>query len=238
MTTLGAPASLPAPPLARPTQARNRLRRGSVLARVLFHLAFALSFGVGCGALIVWPQWVAMDGSRSALGIQQARAEELQQRLDTARAMMGRLRLWDDSNRRVFLREEAHQLARLVRSVSARYGLRTERFSLSRRQARRWPSLTLESNADGTSGGQVASRSVHMVLTGPFESVFNAVSALCEQQLLFLPERWALFPVSPVPGEAHGDVRVELMATIFVIEEPEGSGPSLYLPPDAAEDTE
>ncbi len=211
-------------------------RRPSRGARALYHVSLAVTFATAGGALMVWPQWIAMDGARTAFEIQQSREKELSERLDVVRGMQGRLRSWDQEGRRVMLPEEAAGYPTLVQAVARREGAQVLGVKVTNRPSPRWRSLTLHaaewSGEQPAAAGEIRPRSVRVLLTGSFDSVFRSVASLGEQQLLFIPDRWSLVPLQGKPATAGSgatqlnsaagqrQVRAEVWATVFVVEDP------------------
>src|SRR5688572_11515291 len=91
-------------------------------ARWLFHGSLAVAFAAAGGALLVWPQWIAVDGTRAALAIQQERETEITDRLEVVRQLNERLRDWQRKDRRVFLPHEARRYPAVVRAVAEKQG--------------------------------------------------------------------------------------------------------------------
>lgn len=189
------------------------LMHGSVLAA---------SFAVGATAL-VWPQWLAVDGARTALAIQLEREQEFEDRLDTLRAMNERLRDWQQDGRRVFLRQELVGYGNVVKQVAQREGAQVAKVQVTAQPASRWRTVSMRQFAGDQQtevAGEIQPRSVRVVLTGSFDGVYRTVAALTRQQQLFLPERWDIAPAAP-GADAGGALRAEVWATVFAVQEPE-----------------
>lgn len=185
----------------------------------------------------MWPQWIAKDGARTALEIQQSRETELSERLDLVRGLQGRLRSWDQEGRRVMLPEEAASYPMLVQAVARREGAQVLGVKVTNRLSPRWRSLMLHA-AEWPGGqpvaaaGEIRPRSVRVLLTGSFDSVFRSIATLGEQQLMFIPDRWTLVPATGASASTGSgsallnrtagqrQVRAEVWATVFVVEDP------------------
>jgi len=172
---------------------------------------------------VVWPQWLELEGARSALALQRTREEEFSDRLDTLRAMNERLRDWDQDGRRVFLRDELIRIDRVVKQVAAREGSQVARCQVTAQPGSRWRTVSMRDIAGGhqsEAAGEIQPRSVRVVLTGSFDGVYRTVASLTRQQQLFLPERW---DIAPAPGNADGsgNLRAEVWATVFAVHEPD-----------------
>lgn len=201
----------PAPRKAR--RATRWLMHGSVLLA---------SFAVGATAL-VWPQWLAVDGARSALAVQQEREQEFEDRLVMLRTMNERLRDWQQDGRRVFLRQELTSFERVVQQVARREGSQVAKVQVTTQPSSRWRSVSMRQFAGGDQSdatGEIQPRSVRVVLTGSFDSVYRTVASLTRQQQLFLPERWDIAPAAG-GADAGGALRAEVWATVFAVQEPE-----------------
>lgn len=175
------------------------------------------------GVALVWPQWLALDGARTALEIQRAREQEFTERLELLRSMNERLRDWDQDGRRVFLRDELKAYDKVVRQVAAREGARVAKVQVTAQPASRWRSVSLRqlgARGEYESAGEIQPRSVRVVMTGDFDSIYRTVASLTRQQQLYLPERWDIAPAAP-GAEAGGALRAEVWATVFAVHEPE-----------------
>ncbi|MGV3722380.1 MAG: hypothetical protein ACO1SX_15845, partial [Actinomycetota bacterium] len=174
-------------------------------------------------AALVWPQWLALDGARTALAIQQEREQEFEDRLETLRAMNERLRDWQQDGRRVFLRPELTSFGRVVQQVARREGSQVAKVQVTSQPSSRWRSVSMRQFAgddQSEATGEIQPRSVRVVLTGSFDSVYRTVASLTRQQQLFLPERWDIAPAT-AGADAGGALRAEVWATVFAVQEPE-----------------
>jgi hypothetical protein len=202
--------------------------------RLAFHGSLAVAFLAVGATLLVWPQWLAADGSREALELQREREQYLSERLDLVRAMNERLREWKTEGRRIFLPGEVKRYPLLVRAVARQHGTFVARVQVTNRPSARWRPLMVTTDpwldedvdpygdsylpAEATAGG-VQSRSVLLVMTGSWNSVYKTVASLSQQQQLFIPERWELAPYN-APGAEGKQVRAAIWATVFVAREP------------------
>lgn len=231
----------PVPPSAPAAAASVQQRKSGRGARIALHLSLGLTFATAGAAFMIWPQWMEMDGAKTALEIQQGRERELNDRLETVRSMQGRLRSWDQEARRVLLPEELSGYNGLVQAVAQREGAQVLGVKVTQRPSPRWRSLSLHAasvvDEEGGAAGEVQPRAVRVVLTGSFNSVYRSISSLCEQQLLFIPDRWTLGPAPVAPaagslrpaalgvaapaGAGERQLRAEIWATVFVVQDPE-----------------
>lgn len=206
-------------------------RRGK-LARVAFHGSLFLSFAAAAGALLVWPQWLLVEGSRQSLELQMTHEHELQDRLDGLRAVSGRLRDWQANSRRVFVADELDRYPAQVKAVAVHEGAALEAAQVTMRPVPRWRSVSVQSDAwaesDGVSGGEIQPRAVRVVLTGSFSSIYRTVGTLCGQQQLFIPDRWDITPAPAAPAgksaagtPTAGRLRAEVWATVFLVRQPD-----------------
>lgn len=196
--------------------------RWAGMRRWLYHGTFLVACAAGGGALLVWPQWVALDGARSTLEIHQEREKEFTERLDAARAAAGRLRLWEKEARRVFLTEELKRYPVLVQAIGKRQGATVLKVQVTQARPARWRSVALDRTGGdlaSESAGEIRPRAVRVVLKGSFDSVYRTVTALSQQQQLFIPERWDLS--ANAPGVPKGEVRAEILGTVFAVQQPE-----------------
>lgn len=212
-------------PRSEPTDTPQPRRASGGFRRWLYHGTLLAACAAGTGALVVWPQWVAVDGARAALELQQEREKELTDRLDAARAAAGRLRLWEKDARRVFLAEELTRYPVLARAIGKREGAAVVKAQVTQARPARWRSLTLDRSGVDSGGevaGEIRPQAVRLVLKGPFDGIYRTVSALSQQQQLFLPERWELVS----QGVGKGEVRAEIWATVFVVQQPGDDTPA------------
>ncbi len=195
-------------------------------ARGLVHAGLFFAFATVGGTLLIWPQWLAADGSRAALRIQAEREEELSGRLDGLRAMNDRLRAWDQRGRRVFQMDEIRAYPRLVKALATRHGAEAGKVLVTGRPSPRWRGVTVQVNSpDGEmSAGEIQPREVRLVLKGTFDGVYRTVAALCQQNQLFIPDRWSMVPsAAPAGAAVRGEsVRADIVGTVFVAHEPDG----------------
>jgi len=207
-----------------PSRVKNpRPRSRNRATRWLIHGAvFSAALLVG-GIGLVWPQWLAVDGARAALAVQQEREQDFQDRLDSVHALNSRLHDWQNDSRRVFLPEELNRYGRVVQSVARREGVQVLKYQVKASSGGRWRAVALQQfGADGHAevAGEIQPRSVRVVLTGSFEGVYRAIAALNQQQQLFLPDQWDIAPAAP-NGAEGGALRAEVTATVFTVQEPE-----------------
>jgi hypothetical protein len=206
---------------------RPRRVIGGNVKRWLFHGLLASAFAAGGGALLVWPQWIAVEGARTALEIQRERERELSERLDALRAQNNRLRLWEREGRKVFLPEELERYPLLAQAVGKREGVSLIKATVTEASSPRWRAVTLERvSALGSTGpaGEIRPRAVRVILKGSFDSVYRTVGGLCMQQQLFVPDRWDLAPQG-APGGGRV-IRAEVWGTVFVAQEPQDTAPA------------
>lgn len=203
---------LPTAPEPAPRPARRPGPR-----RWLYHIVLAAAFVSGGGALLVWPQWVALDGATTTLQIQQDREQELSERLDGVRAGVGRLRLWDRGGRRVFLADELSRYPVLAQAVAKRAGATVARVEVTQARPSRWRAVTLDKSGGDVNdtAGEIRPQLVRVVVKGGFDAVYRTIAGLTQQQQLFVPERW------DVSGGPRGDLRAEVLGTVFVVHQPE-----------------
>lgn len=209
--------------------------------RLVLHIAASCASAALAGAILVWPQWVLLDGSRSALTVQQSREHELNDRLANLRLLTGRLRDWKRSERRVLLLPEVATYARQVRATAAQEGAVAAAVEITDRPCSRWrpariSALGLE-EAVGDQAGEIQPRAVRIVLRGTFSSIYRTVAALTTDQWIFVPDRWdiaagetpAAASSTDTTGEAsqRRTLRAELWATVFLAREPETAPVSL-----------
>src|SRR5687768_5028415 len=112
--------------------------RGS---RWLFHGMLFLALSATGGGLIVLPQWIALDGARSSLAVQQERDRVLTERLEALQAMQGRLRSWQQDERKVFLSSEVARYPILVGAAARKSGAHLKALNISASESRRWAAL-------------------------------------------------------------------------------------------------
>jgi hypothetical protein len=209
---ISSPARTPRPP------SRNR-----GLARFLLHSTlFSAALGVA-GVALIWPQWTAVDGARSALAIQEEREQEFADRLDSLRSLNERLRDWQNEGRRVFVQDELRAYARTVKSLAKREGAQVVKVQVAAAHGARWRSVSMQQFAqDGRAevAGEIQPRAVRLVLTGTFDGIYRTVANLTQQQQLFIPDRWDIAPAAP-GADAGGMLRAEVLATVFTVQEPE-----------------
>ncbi|MBM3457176.1 MAG: hypothetical protein FJX77_01380 [Armatimonadetes bacterium] len=212
----------------RVTPASPPRRTLPVLRRLLFHGALAVASCVVAGTILVWPQWVALDGARAALAVQVSREEEITERLTTMRTLLQSLREWKKTERRVLLPEELRSLASLVRTAAAQEGARAAAVEVTDRPSMRWRNMAipgggLEDAAGDEAAGEIRPRVVRLVLVGSFDSVYRTVAGLASQQWLWIPDRWDLSVQPGAAGTAASgsrSLRAEVCGTVFVVHEP------------------
>lgn len=205
------------------TANRNPKPRRSRAARWLVHGSLFVGALVVGGVGLVWPQWLALDGARSALEVQQEREQDFQDRLDSIHSLNGRLRDWKNDGRRVYLQEELTRYPSLVQSVARREGAQVLKVQVTAPPGGRWRSVSLQQfGSDGHAevAGEIQPRTVRVVLSGSFDGVYRTVAALGQQQQLFLPDRWDIAPAAG-NSDAGGALRAEVSATVFTVQEPE-----------------
>lgn len=212
---------LPSPVERTPKTPRPARRQK--LTRWLVHgTVFTAALLVG-GFGLVWPQWVAQDGARAALEVQQEREQDFQDRIDSVHTLNSRLHDWQNEGRRVFLPEELSSYGKVVQGVARREGVQVAKFQVKPSSGGRWRSVALQQfGADGHSevAGEIQPRSVRVVLTGSFNGVYRAIAALSQQQQLFLPDQWDIAPAAANSADG-GALRAEISATVFTVQEPE-----------------
>lgn len=191
-------------------------------ARLLVHTSLLAVFAAVGGALLVWPQWIAVEGSRAALQIQQEREEGLEARFGTVQAMNDRLRAWNSEERKVFLPAELRTYPDRVRAVADREGAKVLGVRIGGPAAPRWHSLAgaagMWADAGEARGGEIRPVAVKMSFVGPFDAVYRTVVALGQEGRLVLPDRWQLEPRA-LPGGAPRQVRAEVTAAVFLVRE-------------------
>jgi hypothetical protein len=169
------------------------------------------------GALLVWPQWLAVEGSRQALLIQQERLEGLEDRLNSLRALTERLREWNQQDRRVMLPEELDAFPAHVRQVGEQSAVRATAVRVTNQSAPRWRSHAVQagiwSARDAAAEGEVRPVWVKVVLHGDFDSIYRTVAELSGGTRLFVPDRWDLAPAREADD---GELRAEVWGTVFV----------------------
>lgn len=198
-------------------------RRRKNWNRWLAHASLAAAFGAGGWAILVWPQWIAVDGARAALQLQQEREQEYAERIDNIRAGNDRLRAWDRDGRRVFLADETNRIPVLVRALALRQGTSVAKVQVTNHQGGRWHPYGIESttpNGTPVQSAEIRPRSVRIVLKGNFDALYRTVASLSQQQQLFVPDRWEL-SAGRDPKSPGGELWAEVWATVFVVNEPE-----------------
>ena len=192
--------------------------------RWLFHGSLLVAFTTTAAALLVWPQWVAVDGARTALKAQREQEAVQGGPLPSVHSLNEQLRGWRRGERRVFLEEEVAQYPALVQAMAKREGVKVLAAEQVDDRPARWrpASLDPEGAAEDRAilTGEIQPRTIRILLTGSFPKVYRAVASLCQQQQLFVPERWELIPVAPAEG-GEAQLKADIRATIFVIREPE-----------------
>ncbi|MFN3649113.1 MAG: hypothetical protein ACK47B_05980 [Armatimonadota bacterium] len=188
--------------------------------RAALHVSLLAAFSAISGAVLIWPQWVAVDGSRLSLSILREREQELSDRLATVRAMNSRLSEWQRTGRKVFTEDELTRYDRVVQSAARRHGAKVLKTRLLSRASSRWRALAVPVAAGAAEGdeGEIRPRSVNVVLAGSFDSLYRTVATLCGQQRLFVPDKWEVTAVGRDKQEPL--VRVSLVATVFAVREP------------------
>lgn len=198
--------------------------------RWFYHSVLALAFASGGGALLVWPHWVALEGSRTTLEIQAERERELTDRLDATRAGVSRLRLWDREGRRVFLADEVARYPVLAQAVAKREGATIVRAEVTPAAPARWRAVTLDKSGGDVdeTAGEIRPQLVRVVVKGSFDAVYRTVAGLTQQQQLFVPERWDL------SGSPRAGLRAEVLGTVFVVHQPDEEIPPATTTPVGA----
>lgn len=197
-------------------------------ARVFFHGALLAAFAVTSSALLIWPQWVSLQGAEAALVQHQERENELSGKLESLRALNQRLRDWQREGRRVFLPHELKGYDRLVKAIAGREGSHVLRVTVTGQRTTRWrpvslehPEVALEPEFAPANAGEIQPRLVRVVLKGGFDEVYRTVAALCGQQQLFVPERWDLSTLEGSAPSGEGPkLRAEVWGSVFMIHEP------------------
>ena len=218
------PIRIPTPrhPASKPATPRRGLRRW------VYHTALLTAFAAGGGALLIWPQWVAFDGARSALELHQEREREFSDRLEVARATAGRLRLWEKEGRRVFVADELDRYGVLTQAVAKREGATVVKTEVTEGRPARWRSVTLDRtgvDAGADSAGEIRPQVVRLVLKGSFDGVFRTVTALTQQQQLFVPDRWTL--ARGGKGASGAELWAEIWGTVFTVRQPQDDVPEV-----------
>ena len=200
-------------------------RRGNA-GRWVMHALLALVFAGASGGLLVYPQWVAYQGSQEALAVQQERETELTQRLELTRAVNGRLRAWDANERRVLLLREAKALPKAVAYLAKEAGVTVKAVNVSSRKAPRWQVRRVERPVDGEQAfeGEIQPRLVKLVLVGTWDGIYKTMAGLTQQQPLFIPERYSLKAVKKVNNQRV--LRADVYATVFVADDGEEPAPT------------
>ena len=195
-------------------------RSSGSVRRWLVHTSLGVAFlAVGISTM-VWPQWIAADNSHSAFELESEREKQFTDRLDQAHAQLGRIYDWQQDGRRVFLRDELNHFSAMVEAIARRDGAAAEKVKVSTAETSRFQSLALQApDRDGVPvpNGEIEPRTVRVVVTGKFDAVYRTVATLCQQQKLFIPERWDL---APEHGANRDNLRAEVAATVFVVTEP------------------
>jgi hypothetical protein len=209
------PIRIPQTLTAIPTPAAPK--RPLRVRRWVYHAMLFAASAAGGGALLVWPQWIALDGSRNTLQIQQDRERELTDRLETARAMTDRLRLWDREGRRVFLTSEVARYPLMAAALGKREGAAQVKAEVTQASSSRWRAVTLDKSlgAVDDAAGEIRPQLVRVTARGNFDRVYRTVAGLTQQQQLFIPERWQLV------GSPGGELKAEILGTVFVVHQPE-----------------
>jgi hypothetical protein len=195
-------------------------RRSPGVRRWLFHGVLTAAFALAGAALLVWPQWIAVDGGESTLALLREREQELSDRLDASRAGMTRLRYWQREGRRVFLADEAARYPVLAQAMARQEGAVVVKATVSEGRSQRWRPVLVDQHGAGGVAGEIRPRTVRLVVRGSFEAVYRTLAALTQQQQLFVPDRWDLVQRT-VGGKP--EVWGELAGTIFVVTEPEAA---------------
>jgi hypothetical protein len=189
------------------------------LKRWLIHGLLASSFAAAGTALLIWPQWIAVDGTQAALEIQVERERELSERLETIRAGNERLRLWKREGRKVFLHEELARYPLLAEAIGKRGGLTGIKATVSGAKLARWSAVVLDQANASAPAGEIRPVTIHLAMKGSFDNVYRTVAALSQQQQLFIPDRWDLFPEGGHGGQKQ--VRADIWGSVFVVQEPD-----------------
>ncbi len=203
--------------------------------RLVLHIAATSASAALAGAILVWPQWVVLDGSRNALAVQQSREHELNDRLANLRLLSGRLRDWKRAERRVLLLAEVANYARQVRATATQEGAVAAAVEVTDRPSSRWRAARISAlgleEAVGDQAGEIQPRAVRIVLRGTFSTIYRTIAALTTDQWIFVPDRWdiaagetprtASSTGTPAEtGQLH-PLRAEVWATVFLAREPE-----------------
>jgi hypothetical protein len=205
--------------------------------RWLVHGCLLAAFAAVGGALLVWPQWIAREGSRTAVQIQREREQDLADRLETTRAMNGRLREWSKSGRRVFLPEEVQQFAGHAQAVADREGAVLLGVKAAEQVSPRWSGMAAQADAwvEGeTPAGEIRPVSFRLSVAGKFDAVYRTVVSLCGGARLVVPDTWELQPRAVPRAPATDELRADLLLTVFVVREAEEEEEEL---PEATEST-
>ncbi len=211
--------------------------RRPLLTRAAFHGSVAAAFAAVTGVLLVWPRWIALEGSREATAVQRQREAELTERVETERAMLGRQREWSETGRRVLLSRELNQYPEVVRAVAEREGARVLGIRVLEKAHPRWRALAASADmwaGDGESAGQVRPITLRFAVVGRFDSVYRVVASLADDQWLFIPDRWELAPRRvPAAGKpaaarpaAEPEIRADIAATLFALRDSEPPTPA------------
>jgi len=197
----------------------NRTPRPPIqVGRWLFHALLLFAFAASGAALLIWPQWVAVEGARAGLEVQRERQDDLEERIELVRALTGRLRTWQREGRKVFSQDEVARYPALAREIAGRNGARVLAVNVADRATNRWKSVSQQAgvwaNADRAGAGDIRPYTVRVVLAGGFAETYRTVGWLSQQQQLFVPDRWEIRPEKNL-------LRATIVGTVFVVEEPD-----------------
>jgi hypothetical protein len=190
--------------------------------RWLLHGTLLLAFAGAGAALLVWPQWLCLDGSRTALLAQRRHERKVKSELEAARTAEGALPAWKQDSRKLFLAEEMKQVPALVRTVARREQVKVAEVRILSRAGSRWSSLggrpAVWSGEEAGVGADIGPRTVKLVLVGKFDSIFRTVATLSQQRRFFIPDRWDMAPRADGGGAPGKALRADVLATVFVIQ--------------------
>jgi hypothetical protein len=187
-----------------------------------FHAVFASAFVALSTAGLVWPQWVALEGSRTALAISATRERDTNERLTQLRLLNERLRAWERSGRRVLLAPELTDLPAQIREIARRSGAAAPVVEVTEQTYSRWRTVSVQGpELDDVSvpAGEIRPRTVRLVLHGTFDAIFRTVATLGQQQWLFVPDRWDINRAAE-GGSGAPPLRAEIWASVFQVLEP------------------
>jgi hypothetical protein len=189
--------------------------------RWLFHTSLFLAFLTAGGAVLIWPQWMVWDGARAALQQQQDQERKLAARLTAAKSANQEILVGQQKGRSAFSEEQIAEYPGLVRSIAEKQGATVVQVGLVEEgvpRSRSYPALTLASDDRGGRGGEVRPRTVRVVLTGNFKSLYRTIGLLCQQPQLLVPDGWEIAASGGFDSSAN--LRCDFRGTVFVVEEP------------------